>query len=378
MEALVKNILDYHEFYVAKICESYSDAVQGIFKTCFLLIEAKENARHGEFLKLFDDLPFSERTGQMLIKIGKDALLSNTKYASYLPTSWYNLYELTKLPEEIKQWAFENGKIHPELERSQIAEIKKEYENLETQEIVDEIEQAEEEAKELEIKEGDWVQLGKHFLYVGDTSKPDFYNGLPKVKFAFADPPYNAGVDDWDNDFNWQHDWLIEKSGIVAVTPGISSIKDFMKRTEMPYRWSMATWIKNGRARGALGFGNWIYTALFGDEKIYKNIQDHFSLSIKSSENDDTDFRGRKPYEYMISLIKKFTNESDTVIDPFLGSGTTLLVCEKLNRACIGGEISAERCREIIRRWEALTEQKGVLVENGISTGKSGIFRQSA
>jgi len=47
-------------------------------------------------------------------------------------------------------------------------------------------------------------------------------------------------------------------------------------------------------------------------------------------------------------LIKKHSNENDTVMDTFLGGGTTAIACKKLNRQFYGCEISAEYCKKII------------------------------
>jgi DNA modification methylase len=41
-----------------------------------------------------------------------------------------------------------------------------------------------------------------------------------------------------------------------------------------------------------------------------------------------------------------------------LGSGTTLLVAERLNRRCVGGDIDPAFCGSIILRWETMTGKK--------------------
>jgi len=71
----------------------------------------------------------------------------------------------------------------------------------------------------IEVQPGDWWRLGHHLLFCGDTSSDVFVERMPSVPFAFADPPYNAGVAEWDEGFEWRHDWLIEKAQVVVVTP---------------------------------------------------------------------------------------------------------------------------------------------------------------
>ena len=209
-----------------------------------------------------------------------------------------------------------------------------------------------------DVKLDDWWQLGSHLLYCGNTEVPKFRRRVKSATFAFADPPYNAGVADWDRDFKWRHNWLSKSADVVAVTPGTISIFDFFRVQKMPYVWSFCCWITNGHARGALGFANWIYVALFSNQSIFREAQDFCKITLKSSENKETRHKGRKPSSLLLHLVELFSEEDETIIDPFLGSGTTLLSAEKLGRRCIGGEIDPKFCSEVIARWEKLTGEK--------------------
>ena len=62
------------------------------------------------------------------------------------------------------------------------------------------------------------------------------------------------------------------------------------------------------------------------------------------------------PEALAMEYIKACTQEGDTVIDPFGGSGTTLIACEKLNRKCLIMEINPNMCDTIIRRYKTLTD----------------------
>jgi DNA modification methylase len=64
------------------------------------------------------------------------------------------------------------------------------------------------------------------------------------------------------------------------------------------------------------------------------------------------------PSEY----IKAMTDAGGAVIEPFCGSGTTLIACEQLNRRCFATELDPVYCDVIIERWENLTGQKAVLL----------------
>lgn len=213
------------------------------------------------------------------------------------------------------------------------------------------------------VKPGDWWTLGRHRLYCGDTSQPEFYADLPQVDFAFADPPYGVKADDWDEQFYWEHDWLIDKAPIVAVTPGQPAIVQFCRKTTMPYRNSMASWITNGVTLSEFGYQNWIYLAFFAREgiKLFRQCQDVIRCTINIADTPDTAHRGRKPAEMIARLFELYCPEQGTVLDPFLGSGTSLLIADKTHRTCFGGEIDPAYCWEIIRRWEAQTGGKARL-----------------
>ncbi len=220
------------------------------------------------------------------------------------------------------------------------------------------------------VQPGQLWKLGRHILYCGDSSSETFINlcKQSEVIFVFADPPYNAGVDIWDVGFKWKHDYLIDVAPIVAVTPGISAIQDFMKTTSMPYKWSMSYWIDNGMTRGALGFGNWMYVALFSEQSLYRNEQDFeripdLKVSITGGDHDALKHKGRKPISLLRHILSLFTEQDQTVVDPFLGTGTTLIACEELGRSCIGAELSVEYCESIIKRWEKLAESEAEVME---------------
>jgi len=212
----------------------------------------------------------------------------------------------------------------------------------------------------IDVKQGDWWQLGQHRLYCGDTASKDFIKELPQAELAFADPPYNEAVADWDKSFVWKHDWLIDKAAIVTVTPGIGAIPSFMRLTNMPYKWSACCWITNGMTRGEMGFGNWIYVAIFSSKSIYRTAQDlvrvggrdlRTRVTIDINTSDETKHKGRKPIMLLSWLIRTFSKKRDAIIDPFLGSGTSLFAADKEGRQCYGGELVPQFCQEIICRW---------------------------
>ena len=71
----------------------------------------------------------------------------------------------------------------------------------------------------------------------------------------------------------------------------------------------------------------------------------------------------QKPVEVMARAIRN--HDAPEVMDPFLGSGTTLIAAHQLGRRCYGIEISPAYCDVIVRRWETLTGLTAVRVGQG-------------
>jgi DNA modification methylase len=68
------------------------------------------------------------------------------------------------------------------------------------------------------------------------------------------------------------------------------------------------------------------------------------------------------PIDFPVSYIEAMTSVQDYVFEPFAGSGTTLIAAEKLARKCLALELDPIYCDVIVKRWEALTGEKAVLL----------------
>lgn len=71
----------------------------------------------------------------------------------------------------------------------------------------------------------------------------------------------------------------------------------------------------------------------------------------------------QKPVGVLGAILQDFSENNDSVLDLFGGSGSTLIACEQLDRRCFMMEISEHYCDVIIRRWEDFTGQKAELLE---------------
>jgi DNA modification methylase len=68
------------------------------------------------------------------------------------------------------------------------------------------------------------------------------------------------------------------------------------------------------------------------------------------------------PVQLPSEYIQSMSDTGDIVIEPFCGSGTTLIACEQLNRKCYAMELEPKYVDVIIDRWEKLTGEKAVLL----------------
>lgn len=72
---------------------------------------------------------------------------------------------------------------------------------------------------------------------------------------------------------------------------------------------------------------------------------------------------GTKPVEILIPYIKVLTKRNDLIVEPFGGSGSTLIAATKMKRRCYVMEKSPVYCEVIKKRWENLTGLKGVKID---------------
>jgi hypothetical protein len=103
--------------FVRHITRCWQAGVKNIIDTGCWLWAAKDELPHGEWGKIFDngELPFSQRTASMLMKIANDPVLSNSKYISNLPPAWSVLYQLTRLETHQLEQLLAEGRITPDL-----------------------------------------------------------------------------------------------------------------------------------------------------------------------------------------------------------------------------------------------------------------------
>lgn len=97
-----------------------------------------------------------------------------------------------------------------------------------------------------------------------------------------------------------------------------------------------------------------------------KKIQPTDFIEFKASDEKSSGqgvIFGTKPLEILIPYIKVLTKRDDLIVEPFGGSGSTLIAATKMKRRCFIMEKCPTYAEVIKKRWEKLTGMKGVLYE---------------
>lgn len=108
------------------------------------------------------------------------------------------------------------------------------------------------------------------------------------------------------------------------------------------------------------------------------NVWDHRGLSSFGKGRDDAlrDHPTVKPVALLAEAIKDCTKRGDIILDPFAGSGSTLIAAQKTGRVCFGIELEPKYVEVIIRRWETLTGEKAILESTGLTLSEMKAQRQ--
>ena len=218
------------------------------------------------------------------------------------------------------------------------------------------------EVKESRVKLGDVWQLGKHRLMCGDSTKESdvakLMNG-DKADMVFTDPPYGMNA--------------VSKSGVLSkkykkdiigdddtqiAEKSFNLINDIFK---CPQVWWGANYYAN-IIPNSEGWIVWDKNNGQSDqtdcELAYTNIRSVCRLYKQASEKKNRVHPTQKPVSLFLWVLERFNLKPDIVLDVFLGSGSTLIACEKTNRICYGMELDTKYCDVIIERWEQFTGQK--------------------
>lgn len=244
-----------------------------------------------------------------------------------------------------------------------------------------------------------WI-LGEHRLLCGDAT---VLRDLEKVlagglaDMVATDPPYNvnygATMKDKlrgkkrkianDNLGDGFEQFLSDVcTNLLAVTKGAIYICMSSSELHTLYRaftdagghWStFVIWAKNTFTMGRSDYQRQYEPILYG----WKEGSDHYWCGardqgdvwlVKKPVSNDL-HPTMKPVELVERAVRNSSKTRDTVLDPFGGSGSTLIACEKAGRQARLVELEPRYCDVIVRRWEEFSGKQAVLERDGKTFG---------
>jgi DNA modification methylase len=242
-------------------------------------------------------------------------------------------------------------------------------------------------------KLGDIWKLGKHKLICGDSTILNNYEKLfkeNKADLLMTDPPYNVDYEgktkekltiqnDSKNDDDFLQ-FLTDAFNNCAINLKLGAsfyifhsdwygleFRQSIKKSELELKQNLI-WAKNSMVMGRQDYQWQHEPCLYGWKKgsSHSWYSDRKQTTIIKYDRPTQSklHPTMKPVGLIEYLIKNSSKQEDVVLDPFLGSGTTLIACEKLDRICYGVELDPKYCDVIVKRWEQFTGKKAEL-ENG-------------
>jgi site-specific DNA-methyltransferase (adenine-specific) len=250
---------------------------------------------------------------------------------------------------------------------------------------------------ETSIQRGDLFRLGRHRLLCGDSTRAEDVGRLmdgKKADLLLTDPPYGVSyaskneflnaLDEgnrvqtaiendhkkpeemsafWVAAFTTVREHMRPGASYYVTGPQGGDLLLFLlalKEGGFPLR-HMLIWAKNNHVLGRSDYHYKhepiIYGWVEGAHTFYGGRSETSLWTIDKPHKSDL-HPTMKPVALFAKAVENSTKSGETVLDPFLGSGTTLIACEQLGRTCYGMEISPQYCQVIIDRWEKLTGQK--------------------
>ena len=253
----------------------------------------------------------------------------------------------------------------------------------------DEFDVEEELKKPTVSRRGDVWQLGKHRVICGDSTKSETYDQLlgdKKANLVVTDPPYNVDVEETagkilndnmsDGDFYQfllsmftQVENHMEDDASIYVfhadTEGLNFRKAF--KDAGFYLSGCCIWKKNSLVLGRSPYQWQHEPCLYGWKKKGKHqwFSDRKQTTIweydrpKSSKDHPT----MKPIQLMAYPIQNSSMRGTVVLDPFLGSGSTLIAANQTGRICYGIELDEKFVDVIVKRYIEVTGDTEVTVQ---------------
>jgi DNA modification methylase len=246
---------------------------------------------------------------------------------------------------------------------------------------------------------GDVFRLGPHCVICGDAADPAVIRRLmgdDVARFVLTDAPLDVAtggdatgeVEELDKAFgaDARTDGVLRdanRTWIEAVLPHLMDgglLGPFIDWRGLPIVHAFATalgltpldlvvWAKAKAGVGSLYPSQHELLPLFkkGSAAHVNNLPTGKRQGQRSNlwTSANGDHGSEKPTAMLQAALIDLTNRGDVVLDPFLGTGTTLIAADKAGRVCRGIEIDPRYVDVIIRRYEAITRETAILADTG-------------
>lgn len=225
-------------------------------------------------------------------------------------------------------------------------------------------------------KLGDVWVLGNHRIMCGDSASIDNIDKLMdnnKADLVFTDPPYNIDYQDLQGKHEKiKNDKMSDEDFVDFLTQTIHGCEQMYVCCSWQYvHLFKEAMIKIGRSPKAMIVWDKVNPAqhldkyykqhelilYYGDFGGHKTLRgDVWKIKRQRNELHPT----MKPVE-LIDIALKDQEGKTKVADYFLGSGSTLIACEKNRRVCYGMELDPKYCDVTIKRWQNYTGSQAIL-----------------
>ena len=231
------------------------------------------------------------------------------------------------------------------------------------------IDDANELQEKWQVETGQIWEIGEHRLMCGDaTNRNDVVllaGGVKSFDVCQTDLPYGLGDSVTEkNDYESYEDTkenlkeiikntfpiLEGYTKVIVLTPGNLNQSLYKKPT-----WTMAWFVPAGTGRGPWGFICWQPILCYGtDPKLAKGKGSHPDAIVHTETSEKLGHPCNKPINFWIWVMERISEQGETVLDPFLGSGTTMVAAQQLDRKCFGMEIEPKYCAVVLERMQGM------------------------
>jgi DNA modification methylase len=270
------------------------------------------------------------------------------------------------------------------------------------------------------VARGDVWRLGNHVIACGDSQDAELMcrlMGERRAVVVFTDPPYNVKIGGFVSGLGkTTHREFAVASGemsveeftsfllrfLIALLPllifvcmdwrRLREILDAGDQADLELK-NLCVWAKSNAGMGSFYRSQHELILVFkhGDAPHQNNFElgqhGRSRSNVWSYRGVNTFGKDRmgllgvhpttKPVTLVADALRDVSRRGEIVIDPFLGSGTTLLAAEVTGRVCIGAEIDASYLEHAIRRWQKQTGRDAVCAATG-ETFQAAVERRDA